>query len=265
MAATSRSLREWTIPFMSPSPPPGTAAAPVNMSEFLNRPADPAFHYTIPGTVGGTSGDRRACAEVICTNECLYLPSDGNCNDRFSDDGAPVTCALGTDCADCGFRCCEDDLLFVGNESGKNCAWFRDQGPGSCTEYPEAMRACPVSCNLCNPPSGKIPFPQRSQLREAIDMASLQKTPNVQNVQNVPNVHIPQMDRVPGLEQSEPQWGSAHYLAMGAGASLSVGALLFWSARRTFLRPGRPGPGRPGPGRPALRRVRALGGCEEQL
>lgn len=209
-----RGLREWFIPFLSPSPPPGSGS--FDADELGDRPADPL-------------GDSRPCNEVICTNTCSYLPSDGKCNDRFSDDDSPTTCALGTDCDDCGFRCCEDDPLFVADQSGKSCAFYREEGPGSCAEHPDEgqMLACPVSCMLCDPPS------QQSKESSSVLVGDAMAKAHMDPMQSASSTSINSIQRV---------WGSAELLALGGGATvgLSVGATLYYSARRALRRTGRP-------------------------
>lgn len=64
--------------------------------------------------------------------------------------GEPL-CKLGTDCEDCGKRCCEDDHAWSINGLGVyTCAWYRKKDPG-CLKYNDdgQLTKCPVTCRRC--------------------------------------------------------------------------------------------------------------------
>ena len=88
--------------------------------------------------------------ERVCSDEC-GAGTRGSCDDGAIGATASL-CAFGTDCADCGERCCEDDLRWRASEGPweRNCLWYREHDAGCSSSADIGQHgACPATCGKC--------------------------------------------------------------------------------------------------------------------
>lgn len=116
----------------------------LNIADFYISPPPPPFPpCQAPGL------------QPLCENTCR-LRRNGFCDD--SGIGGNLNCAFGTDCDDCGPRCCEDDPFLLshvfqapaGASRKQACAHYTRLDP-LCKNITKDynLRACPRTCRQC--------------------------------------------------------------------------------------------------------------------